>query len=327
MNYSDMFKMLTDAFPVNEMPASTPEYRESNPYLNMTPQYVPEQQPLTNNWGDEFISFKQYPVLYNLDGFISPYATNNWGDLSPWLGSISDESRLPAFEPEKIDPNRIFSAELNNLRSIGSDQQRAVKLFEKKLFESLTEKGKFGLNEEDIEAMQALTAARSAVTATTREQVNIKKNITDAKIKLTQQQSAGNTANNSSVGSPMGGKGMNPTSIGKSMLDSIFDFAGQTTSVPPAQVVNYSASDAGAAGKVLDTLVPAVDAHVEFESREPSVYVVVGADDSNPRYEAYSPDGEYIPDYPVPSAPITTIDREAGKAINDCLVSYPLKEE
>ena len=43
--------------------------------------------------------------------------------------------------------------------------------------EGLTDRGKFGLNEADIMAMQALTSARSAITAINKEQIAIKKNI------------------------------------------------------------------------------------------------------------------------------------------------------
>ena len=114
------------------------------------------------------------PVLYNMDGWISPYASDNWGATSIILKSMEDISRLPPLS-DKVDPNKIFTSDISALRTQAADQMKVTKMFEKKLMESLTERGKMGLNENDIMAMQALTSARSSVTNSNRilEVVNL----------------------------------------------------------------------------------------------------------------------------------------------------------
>ena len=100
------------------------------------PQY--QDQP-SMSWEEAFSNFKTHPVLYNMDGFISPYSSNNWGGGSKILQYIDDQSRLPALE-NKVDPNKIFTAEINGLRALEADQQKTLKLFEKKFYEALSEK-------------------------------------------------------------------------------------------------------------------------------------------------------------------------------------------
>ena len=77
------------------------------------------------------------------------------------------------------------------------------KIFEKRLQESLTEKRKVGLTEEDVLAMQALTAANNAIVSSINQQVNIKKTIADLRIKQQQQQ---NTVATAQANGATGGK-------------------------------------------------------------------------------------------------------------------------
>ena len=183
MNYGEMFNILGPMASENEDTGFGNNFTPA-PY---EPRYT-DPAP-SGNWEEEFVGFKTSPVLYNMDGFISPYASNNWGGTTNILQYINDESRLPQFE-NKIDPNKIFSSEINGLRALAADQQRITKMFETRLRESLSEKGKMGLTEEDIEAMSALTAARSAIAGTYKEQVAIKKNIADIRIKQAQDRKA-----------------------------------------------------------------------------------------------------------------------------------------
>ncbi len=264
-------------------------------------------------WEDTFKGFKSSPVLYNMDGYISPYASQNWGGTSRILQYIDEEERT-GYLGNKIDPNRIFSSEINGLRALAADQQKITKLFEKRLMESLNEKGKIGLTEEDVEAMSALTSARAAITAISKEQVNIKKNIADIRIK--QNQSAGSssssTLNEKSVGSSM--------DIGRSILDNIFN-APSTPTVP----IDYTPSTTDEASKVIDELVPSVSPNISHESEEPTTYVMLGETDDDVEFATYAADGSLIPDFKNPESRITTIDRDSKLATDEFLEQYPIK--
>lgn len=342
MNFGDMFGML-DSVPNdydfgnnNSNGSCTSMMPVEFPYVDGG--YKPETTTggsIIDNWTDAFNGFKTRPVLYNVDGYISPYSSNNWGGTSNLLKYIDDDSRLPAVD-QKIDPNKIFTAEINSLRALSADQQRIVKLFEKRLSESLNEKGKVGLTEEDIEAMSALTAARGAITAITKEQVGIRKNIADIRLKQQQNRDAaagGGAGNGNSSGSM---KGMGAMEIGRSILDSVFDAPGIRYDMtnnggggitPYQQQVanNYAPADVSKAASVLDALVPSVGGNVAYESAEPTTYVVVGDTDDDIEFVTYGSDGSIIPDYPVPDARIDNIDRDAKKATDQYLVSYPVK--
>lgn len=300
----------------NRLDAGLPQQQSQEVVPNSyEPTYY--DQP-SMSWEDAFTGFKSRPVLYNVDGFISPYSSNNWGGTSNILQYIDDSSRLPALE-NKIDPNKVFSSEINALRALAADQQKITKLFEKRLMEGLTEKGKIGLTEEDVEAMSALTAARSAIASINKQQVDIKKNITDIRIKQSQNANNGNTGSTGPSDKPVGA--MN---IGRSILDNIFDAPSNSTPMSTTQYQTASVSDAA---RVLDELVPSVNSHVQHESAEPTTYVIVGDSDDDVEFATYSASGELIPDFPNPDARITSIDRDAKSATDEFMVSYPIKTE
>lgn len=312
MTYEEMFNKLDAGLPRNDnsdVDCGISSYYE--------PRYHEQTPPM--NWEETFSGFKTTPVLYNLDGFISPYASNNWGGTSNILQYIDDSSRLPALE-NKIDPNKIFSSEINALRALAADQQKITKMFEKKLIESLTERGKVGLTEEDVEAMSALTAARSAITSISKEQVNIKKNIADIRVKQSQS-AAGNAGNGS--GNTGGNKALGNMDIGRSILDNIFD--APASPVVPQTVVDYQPSSANDAGRILDNIVSPTNSQLMYESVEPTTYVVVGETDDDVEFATYNASGDLIPDFPNPAVKITSIDRDAGKATDEFLVQYPIK--
>jgi len=308
MNFIDMFTTMGNTFPTEENPNSS----------TYEPTYV-EYPQNGSVFESEFQSFKSTPALYNMDGYISPYASNNWGSISPILQNISDQSRFPALET-KIDPNRIFSSDITALRALASDQQKITKLFEKRLMESLTDKGKFGLNESDVEAMQALTAARSAITNINKEQVNIKKNIAD--IRLKQQQSI---AKDSSGGTNVGSRSSyNVNDIGRSVLDNIFDAPADN---PNNYLnMNYVNTDSYDAARMLDDIIPtSSNQQLQYERMGVRQYVLLGDTDDDIDYVAYDSDGNMVPDYPKPDSRITSIDRSSGKAIDDRMVEYEIK--
>lgn len=310
MNYEEMFNRLDAGLPQQQSQEVVPNSYEPTYY----------DQP-SMSWEDAFTGFKSRPVLYNVDGFISPYSSNNWGGTSNILQYIDDSSRLPALE-NKIDPNKVFSSEINALRALAADQQKITKLFEKRLMEGLTEKGKIGLTEEDVEAMSALTAARSAIASINKQQVDIKKNITDIRIKQSQNTNNGNTCSTGSSD-----KSISAMNIGRSIMDNIFDTPSNSTPVSQMPTTPYQTATVSDAARVLDELIPSVNAYVSHESAEPTTYVVVGESDDDVEFVTYSSSGEIIPDFPNPDARITTIDRDAKTATDEFMVSYPIKTE
>ena len=325
MNYNDMFNMLGDRpNPFEDQMPMTPQQRE----FYQTP-YQPtfQEQPRPLNWEEAFNGFKTHPVLYNMDGWISPYSSQNWGGTSNILQYIDDQQRIPNAE-NKIDPNRIFSAEVNGLRALSADQAKILKMFERKFAESLTEKGKVGLTEEDIEAMAAITSARSALASIEREKVNIKKNIADIKIKQSQ-----NNGSSTSSSDASGSRGIGTMDIGRSILDNIFSTpTAPTTPIEmqqsiPTTAVEYNLTNADSASKVIDDLIPTVGESVKFESEKPKTYVVVGETDDDYEFVTYNDEGNIIPDYPNPDTTITSIDRNAKKAYDNLLGSYDIIEK
>lgn len=283
------------------------------------------RQPETINFGEfsETGSYNYKPTLFNMDGYISPYASNNWNATSNILGYIDDMSRLPAIE-NKLDPNKIFNSDIAALRAIGADETKIIKLFEKKLIEVLSDKGKYGLTEDDIAAMQALTAARSAVTNIQKEQVNIKKNIADIRIKMNAQNNNtnGNTNSNNTYNS------MNDKdAIARSMMDNLFDFkAPDQQSITQYQgAVEVNPVDAS---NLIDDIMPVTNDTIQYAALDPTTYVVLPVDgpDDSAEFATYAADGSLISGYTNPSAKIIEIDRENHRAMDENNITYPLKD-
>ena len=246
------------------------------------------------------------------------------------MGNLEE---LVQFQPvNKVDPNKIYNSDIAALRALGADQLKIVKLFETKLRESLTERGKIGLTEEDIEAMQALTAARGNVVSIQNAQVSIKKNIADHKIKQYQlEQTDNKTA--AKQNDAVGGRPGSAFDVGRSILDNIFSTpTAPTTPIEmqqsiPTTAVEYNLTNADSASKVIDDLIPTVGESVKFESEKPKTYVVVGETDDDYEFVTYNDEGNIIPDYPNPDTTITSIDRNAKKAYDNLLGSYDIIEK
>ena len=276
-------------------------------------------------WEEDFKNLRTYPSLYNLDGYVNPQPYFNWGNCSPVIAQMSEDARA-IINPDKIEPHKIFTSEVQSLRKISSDQHRIIKMFEKKFMECITEKGKFGLTEEDVLAFNALIQARSQLTANTKEQVAIKKSIAELKIKQNQAMKQAATAGGKDGVS--GGEVTSMDAVGKSVLDNIFnmDFTNTAPAPSPAgnEFENMSPVDASS---ILDALIPNSDvsAHIRYESMQPKTYVVIGQDENDIEFQTYSASGELIPDYPNPTSKITNIDKDTGKATDDLLVQYDIK--
>jgi hypothetical protein len=277
--------------------------------------------PDPNQWVDAYNNFKMEPVLFpNVANVtVSPYPEDNWGDVSSIMMSMGVENLQFPQRDNKIDPNKIFTSDIAALRSLAADQMRVTKLFEKRLTESLRDKDKFGLNEADILAMQALTAARSAVTAINKEQIQIKKNIAD--IRLKQQQNRGMTDG----GSPTTNNGesayTNTNMIGRQIMDSLFDAVGTTVNTSTYSVEQSSLEQADA---IIDQLVQ-TPTSTAFETLNPTTYAIVDESGNAYGYETYADNGQLIPEYDNPHAGIVSTDIVAGVAIDDVGRRYPIK--
>lgn len=275
-------------------------------------------------WEEEFKDVRTYPSLYSLDGYISPVPYLNWGTNSPVMSQMSEEF-YNIIGPQRIDPNKIFTSEIQSLRKISADQLRIIKMFEKKFMECMTEKGKFGITEEDVLAFNALMAARGQLTNTTKEQVNIKKNIAELKIKQNQAAKATQSSDNGTTNQ----QSQSVDNIGKSIMDNIFNLNfDNINSAPPQNIQqDYSTISSVDASMILDELIPSNDisSHIQYESLQPKTYVVIGQDSKDIEFQTFSANGELIPDYPNPTTKITNIDKDTGKATDELLVQYPIK--
>jgi len=200
-------------------------------------------------------------------------------------------------------------------------------MFETRLRESLSEKGKMGLTEEDIEAMSALTAARSAITSTYKEQVAIKKNIADIRIKQAQNANAGAAASGSDGGVSSNGR-YGTVDVGRNILDNIFNLpsTAPSTSAMNTPYTPAPPTDVDTAARVLDDLVPTTNDVVKFEGYNPTTYVVVGeggtVEDAD--FVTMSSANEVIQDFPKPTTRITDIDLTARVAKDELGVEYPI---
>ena len=248
-----------------------------------------------------------------IEGYISPYPSNNWDTSSGILQYVEDTSRLPALD-QRIDPNRIFNSDIAALRALASDQNKITKMFEKKLTESLTDRGKFGLTEDDVNAMQALTAARNAIVGITKEQINIKKNIADIRLKQQQQQNSVNGISNNNGG------GMTHAEFSKEFMDNMFNMPARTSDMESS----YQAPsvDLEQASQVIDDLVPEVSDVVKYESIKPKTYVILGDTDDDFEFATFDSQGNLIPDYQNPTSTIAKVDRINRHALDNYLVEY-----
>jgi hypothetical protein len=257
----------------------------------------------------------------NIDGFIAPYASAHWGASSDIMQSLYAGMEMGPLR-DKLDPNKIFTTNIAALKTLAADQAKTIKIFERKFMESLTDKGKFGVNEDDIEAMQALTSARSTLANIEKEQIAVRKSIAELKIK--QQQTGGGPA----AANTVPGRSASAFDVGRSIMDSIFDNIPDTdTSNIPANG-NYPTADLDQASDVLNNLVGegSVVSSTKFESDEPTTYVVVGDSDTDTEFVTLSSTGEILPDYPNPTTKIKSVDRQAKRAIDELMVSFPIKD-
>lgn len=261
---------------------------------------------------------KEYDALRsgsyaNMGGYISPYEGSGWGGNPLILNNL--ERLFENAVNAKLEPTKLFTSETMQLRTIGSDQSKILRLFESKLKESLTDRGKTGLSELDVEAMQALTAGKNILISSVKEQVAIKAKMAELKIK---QQSAENSA----IRTTTSGTSVNDTStsigFGREFMDNIFK-----TTIPTDEITNFPATIEASpeqAGSILNDLVGNETKSAEYEASKIETVVVVGEEESDDqaRFIARDSTGKIITDYPLPTSEIETIDR-VSKVATDSL--------
>lgn len=312
MSFLDSLERYNVGIPTDE------EYYETQLQRQTLPP-PPDPADYRWEWQKEFDNLR-YGSLPMQGGYVSPYEGSGWGGAAAVYNNLE---RLfeAAVTSEKVDPNKIFTSDIAQLKTIAADQAKIVRLFEARFKEGLTEKGKVGLTETDIEALQALTAARGAITAISKEQVNIKKNIAELKIKQQQAENGGGRGNSNSGGSS--GLPSSVYDVGRSIMDNIFNTSLPATA-PVGPVDNVTDVSIDGAGELLDTLVQNPSEYTKYEVEKVKPVVVVGNSDSSAEYVAMNSTGEIVPDYPLPTTNIKTIDREAEKAIDDIGREYKL---
>ena len=276
--------------------------------------YGPDTSTFVDRW-NEYSAQPRY--IPNFDGIIDPFMSGMWNSPSATIENLYNGQMFG--EPEKVDPNRIFSSDLTALKKIAADQAKLIAVFERKAMEMYTDKGQYGLNEDAIAAMQAVTSARSVLLSIAKEQAGIKKNITELKIK--QQQAAAGPATPAQGGS---GRNVSAFDIGRSVMDNIFNMPAEASN--PVDV-NYPTMDLNEASQVLESLVSPdqVPDTVKYEKDNPTTYVVVGDTDDDYEFVTRTGDGEIIPNYPVHAGRIVSVDREAKTAMDENLVPYKVE--
>ena len=235
---------------------------------------------------------------FNTNRYIEPYASRYFGSSIETVTACEDLSFVP-INDQRIDPNKIFNTDIQSLKSLAAEQYKLTKLFEKKFTEVLSDKNKYGLTEDDVAAMQALTAAKTAIGNYTKEIVNIKKVSTELKIKA--QQAAREQSMVAGTGKTNGSS--NPYSSAKDLLDNIFDAA---KDVPGS----FGSYDAPSINPDTFSSLPSVDSNILNESRGVVTKVRVGATDDDVTFVSYDRDGNPMPDVITPSVDdIVNVDR------------------
>jgi hypothetical protein len=174
--------------------------------------------------------------------------------------------------------------------------------------------------------MQALTSARSAITAINKEQIGIKKNIAELKIKQQQQSGQSTNPNQMPAGRPS-----NPFEMGRSIMDTIFDMNPSQTQVDAATAsTNFPAVNPDQASAVLDDIIgdaQAINPSVQFEKDNPTTYVLLGDTDDDYEFITYSASGDILPDYPKPETKIVDVVRNGknSTATDDLMQTYQVK--
>ena len=257
-----------------------------------------------------------------LSGYVSPYEGTGWGGNPLVMNNL--ERMFMAAAESKLDPMRMFTSETTQLRTIGADQAKILRLFEAKLKESLTEKGKYGLNEMDIEGLQALTAGKGVLINAVKEQVAIQAKKAELKIK---QQAASNQTGGGISGRATsdGIDSSSPYGFGREFMDNIFGTSipdPVTTNIPATIGTESTPEDAAA---LLDGIT--VTSDISNEAAGYTLKVLIdGDDDSSARFAMVDSENNEVdlPGQTLPDSSNITINRDIDKAYSDGMVPYDI---
>ena len=310
MSIASAFQMVGDQLPQEFDEPTTSSY---------------ELKPLTIDDVHAQFSTAIAPAPNYFNGYISPCPANNWNIHAPIFSQFEDDEKFPVVN-DRIDPNKIFSSDIQALKALASDQLKITRMFEKHLKESLSEKGKIGVTEDDIMAMQAVTSARAAVTSIQKEISSIKKSTAELRIKQqtnAQKLAVGNAGTPGDQSGNMNGGG---DDMGHSILDNIFKAAVvPASSYVPAPPANIQDIDTAKATEILENIAPSVGDNITYEPLNPTTYVLLGETDDDVEYATFAADGTLIPDYNNPTIEIKSIDRDAMTARDELYNQYPIK--
>lgn len=261
---------------------------------------------------------KSEPTYYGTTGYVGPYMSHHWESGTPMLRSLNEEFILPT--NNKVDPNKIFNSDIQGLNAIAADQQKILKLFEGKLKEALTDKNKFGITEEDVLGIQAITAARTAIANIAKARIDVKKIIADLRIKQQQVDNSISGGNNGGLtGDSKGG-----TMMGTDVLDALF-----TANAMPMQTLppeEYSTASVDSAANLLDSIV-STNPNIDNERRGVETYVVIGETASDTSFAMFDENNNQIMDpIGLPNAKIKNVDIESGIATDEYDRKYKIKK-
>ena len=113
---------------LNLFNTNVPDQEES---YNMLVQSQP--QPLIDPSSQQWEWQRQYDALRSsantaLGGYVTPYEGTGWGGNPLVMNNL--EKMFIAAAESKLDPMRMFSSETTQLRTIGADQAKILRLFE-----------------------------------------------------------------------------------------------------------------------------------------------------------------------------------------------------
>ena len=311
MSYLDTLSQFNVTVPTREEAAER--------LIAAQPQPTP-MDPANYNWQWQ----REYDALRAagaaaMSGYVSPYEGTGWGGNPLVMNNL--ERMFMAAAESKVDPMRLFTSETVQLRSIGTEQAKILRLFEAKLRESLTEKGKFGLNEMDIEGLQALTAGKNVMIASVKEQVAIKAKQAELKIK---QQAAQATANAGGIRGNEGLPSSSPYGFGKSFVDNIFDVTLPTDSQTTVPATIGTTSTPEEAASLLDGLT-SVDTNTMNEAKGYTMKVITdGEDNSSARFAwVDGNDNEVnLPGQDLPDPSTIVVDADGDHATGEGLTRF-----
>lgn len=248
------------------------------------------------------------------------YVLSNWSPSADAIRDVLDEMN-EIRHPEKVDANSLFRQESAAFKSLATEQKKVVDVFKKRLLENLLDKNKTMLTEDDVIAMQAYITACNSLAGLTKEQVGIKKNIAELKIK---QYMNGIKASSSTNGSSTSAGSLSTNDIGLNILNNIMNMPSTSTSI------DYN-DDSYTTSKTPDEMIAeAVDEgeisdYILNEQAGITTYVVTTKTGSNPYYAYFDKNGNELPNRPNIASQIEKIDLGTNDAENSIGEHYQIK--